>query len=551
MEPNGYWQRLMTRRVSRRRALAVGATASAALGLTWVACNGSTNDGRATGAGQSDQGTPQQGGVLRFGMDRDPVSFDPHIEASYRTLWTVGYCYNKLLRLSSDLKVIPDLAVEYEQPDDTTVTFKLRPGVKFHNVAPVNGRALTAEDVAYSIGRIRTPSPEFQRAYMFEAVSSIQASSPDTVTFRLSKPFAPLLNYLANPFSVIVPKEAVEAFGDLRRNAVGTGPFLLQEANQGSSYRVVRNQDYFDTPKPYLDEISVAIMPDRGSRVSAFRAGQLDIEPMSVDDVQQFRGDSGVVVQEAPVGTWYTVRYNTTRAPFNDRRVRKAIDLVLNRDEIIALAAGGAGTPTGPVNPSLSDWAIPEEELRNLPGYRKDKEQDIAEAKRLLEQAGVRDFRPELIFYTPADVHEQIAVVMKDQLARAGIQVNLQKLDYAAWTPRLLQKDYQFTVTGNGYRDNPDEYLYALFYTGASRNDTGYSNPELDKLLEQQRTTTEESARREIIVEIQRRLLDSEVPNSWLYAETLYEVLQKKLRGYTITYAHNRAHQFTDVWLEQ
>lgn len=495
------------------------------------------------------QGKP--GGTLRLAMDRDPVSLDPHIEASYRTMWAVGGVYNKALRLTSDLKVAPDLAESFEQPDATTLVMKLRKGVKFHNVAPVNGREMTAEDVIYSINRIRTKKPEFQRGYMFEAIADMQATDPSTLRLKLAQPFAPLLNYLANPFSVVVPREAVELKGDLRTSAVGTGPFTLTEATAGVSYKLAKNKDYWQSGRPYLDATELRIIPDTSSRVSAFRAKQLDLEQMEDQDVQEFKKDKSVAVQDASQGGWYSVRYNTTKAPFNDPRVRKAIDLVIDRNDIIALVAGGAGAQMGPVSPSLKDWAISDKDLQARPGYRANKTEDIAESKKLLTAAGYPDFRPPFLFYIPAQIDEQIAVAMQQQMIKAGINPQLEKIDYAAWTPRLLKKDFLFTMAPSGFRDNPDEYLYALFHSTSSRNDTGYSNPEVDRMLDAQRSETDTAKRKKLVLDIQTKLLDSELPNSWLYTASVNEAMFPYVKGYNVTYSHNRAGQLFDMWFDR
>jgi peptide/nickel transport system substrate-binding protein len=552
-------------RWSRRRLL--GATGAGLGTAAFLAACGGSKESEST-ASNTTAATPvaggtaqvanataapegKPGGTLHLAMDRDPVSLDPHIEASYRTLWTIGGVYNKPLRLTSDLKVTMDLAESFEQPDPTTLVLKLRKGVKFHNVAPASGREMTAEDVIYSISRIRTPKPEFQRGYMFEAISDMQATDASTVRIKLSQPFAPLLNYIANPFTVIVPREVVEAKGDLRSTAVGTGPFTLAEAQQGVAYKLAKNPAYWQSGRPYLDGTELRIIPDPASRVSAFRAKQLDLEQMEDQDVQEFKKDRSVSVQETAQGGWYSVRYNTTKPPFNDPRLRKAIDLVIDRKDIIALVAGGAGAPMGPVSPSLGDWALADADLEKLPGYRSDKTADIAEAKKLIAAAGVADFPPPLLFYIPAQIDEQIAVAMQQQLIKAGINAKLEKVDYAAWTPRLLKKDFFFTMAPSGFRDNPDEYLYALFYSTASRNDTGYANPEVDRMLDAQRTELDEAKRKKLVVDIQKKLLETELPNSWLYTSNVNEAMYPYVKGYKVTYSHNRSGQLVDMWFDK
>src|SRR5690606_2450161 len=141
-------------------------------------------------------------------------------------------------------------------------------------------RTLTSEDVKFSLERIVTPQPEFQRAYMFEAIDSIETPDEHTVVLNLREPFAPLFNYIANSFSVIVAPEAVDLFGDLRQNIIGTGPFVPDRLEPGSTYQFVPFANYFGGPRPFIERIRCDVMPDSSSRIAAMRAGDLTTEVM-------------------------------------------------------------------------------------------------------------------------------------------------------------------------------------------------------------------------------------------------------------------------------
>jgi peptide/nickel transport system substrate-binding protein len=292
LDSDNYW--LRNSRMNRRRWLAGATTTTAgAAAFAMVGCGDSddaaspTAGGGAAGVGAvtpsaSPTAEPvgKKGGELRVAMDNDPVSLDPHIESSYRTQWVIGAVYNRLLNLTSDLVIRPELATSWEQPDPTTLTLKLQQGVKFQNVAPVNGRVFNAEDVIWNLTRIATNKPEFQRRYMFEAITGMTAPDANTVQIKLAQPFAPLLGYLANPFNSMAPKEAAADTGDLRTKAIGTGPFLYKEGQKGVAYKLARNPDYWEKDRPYLDAMTVSVVPQIPSRQAGFRAKQLDIEPM-------------------------------------------------------------------------------------------------------------------------------------------------------------------------------------------------------------------------------------------------------------------------------
>lgn len=555
---NNYWtRRKLTRRKWLGGAATIGAGASA---FALVGCGDDDDDdtgstttpGSTTAPGETPQPTEvvegKPGGTMRVAVDRDPVSLDPHIEASYRTQWAVGGAYNRPLSLSSDLQIDNELIESWQQPDDTTLILNIRQGVTFHDVAPVSGRAMTAEDVIWSIDRIRTDAPEFQRRYMFEAISSMTATDDHTIEMKLAAPFAPIFAYLANPFTVVAPREVVEANGDLRTVAIGTGPFVLDNVQAGVSYTSVRNPNYWQPNMPYLDGYNLLVVPDGASRFSSFRAGQLDMEEISAEDAAQISGDNSMTVGESTQGGQFSLRFNTTKAPFNDVRVRKAFDLIIDRQQIIDLTLGGAGVPQGPIAAGLSSWAIPQDDLLSRPGYRSDKDADITDALALLEQAGARDTEFEFIYYTPAAIHEQVAVVVQQQLQSAGLNVKITKHEYAAWIPLMLEKNYQITGTASGFRDNPDEYLYALFHSQASRNDTGFGD--LDDVMVQQRTTLDEEERQALVLDIQDQLLEL-VPNAWIYTETALEARYNYVSNYGLTYSHNRTRQFARTWFDQ
>ncbi len=533
-----------------------GATGAA---LIAAACGGDGDDAPVSGgssgtireastaaaaATAAPEGKP--GGEIRVAMDQDPVSLDTHIEASYRTQYVVQGAYNRLLNLSSDLVIGPELATSWEQPDPTTLTLKLRDGVKFHNVAPANGRVLTAEDVVWNINRIATNRPEFQRRYMFEDVTSVTAPDASTVVIKLRQPFAPLLAYLANPFNGMAAKEAA-GDGDLRTKVLGTGPFLYKEGQKGVSYKLAKNPDYWQQNRPYLDGLTISIIPDAGSRIGALRAKQLEMENPEADQAESFKNVSGFTYEESLQGGIDALRFVANRPPFNDPRVRRTIHLVMDRTQLINLLTNDKASITGAIPFALADWSLSKDELSKMPGYRKEKDQDIAEAKQLLQAAGQADTEFVILFYAPPASNEQTAVVMQQQMQKAGLKARLDKKEYAAWVPLTINLDYQFTATGAGFRDNPDEYLYAPFHSKSSRNSTGYSNPEMDSMLERQRTQLNNEERKSTILEIQRKLLE-ESPYAFLFNPPVFEVRTSTLQGYKPTYSSNRPRQFTQAW---
>ena len=274
--------------VSRRSFLQAGALA--VTGLTAVGPRVAWAQGKVDA---------KRGGtlVVRSGPIR---GIDPHMETWAATLQVVHQTYNALLKFNHDgTKILPDLAETWEQKDDVTYVFRLRQGVKFHNVPPVNGRELTSEDVKYSIERQMTNQPgKFQHAYFFlDKMASIQTPDKYTIVFKTKEPYAPFLNYIASPWTVIVAREVVEKHGDLQRHAIGTGPFIMQDYRRDQEAVFVKNPNYFRKGLPYLDEVRLQYVIDPVAATAAFRGQQTDISYVEFADVASIKSSN-------PRSTW-------------------------------------------------------------------------------------------------------------------------------------------------------------------------------------------------------------------------------------------------------
>jgi peptide/nickel transport system substrate-binding protein len=416
----------------------------------------------------------------------------------------------------------------------------------------VNGRAFEAEDVVYSFERMRGEDPGLRHRANLSGVSTITAVDPQTVEVKLEHPSATVFEYMANSFQVIVPREAVEEFGDLRQQGIGTGPFILVQAEQTVTFRVERNPNYWATDRPYFDAVRADVVPDKSSRISALRGGASHVEAaaLTIDDALPFEGDSDYVLETAPYNSWGNMAYNCSVEPFSDQRVRKAFDLVWDRGEFVDLALGGAGSITGPVNAGLPFFALPQEELSTLPGYRDDKEADLQEAQGLLDAAGQRPLEVTMLYhdrlrFPPA------APLSLDQIERSGLEIVItpEVIDFASHTPRTLEGDYQLTCSQLGFFNYADIYLHGYHRTDSGRNEVQYSNPEMDELLDRQQQITDPDERQELIFDIQRRLLE-EAPRSWLFASDYFEIWTARLQNYHVTVHNNRARQMVDAWLE-
>ena len=259
--------------LSRRACLQVGVASG--LGLAGLSRLG-TRDAMA------QDSKPKVGGtlVVRSGPIR---GIDPHFETWGTTLQVVHQAYNGLVKFTPDgTTIIPDLAESWQQTDDLTYVFHLHKGVRFHDVPPVSGRELTSADVKYSIERQMTDQPgKFQHAYFFLGkLASIDTPDKYTVVFKTQEPYAPFMNYIANPWTVIVAREVVEKYGDLQKHAIGTGPFIMKDYRRDQEATFVKNPHYFKPGLPYLDEVRLQYVIDPAAATAAFRGQQTDISAM-------------------------------------------------------------------------------------------------------------------------------------------------------------------------------------------------------------------------------------------------------------------------------
>ena len=534
-------QRYRGRTIPRRAALRLGGLGAAGLGGAWLlACGGGDKAGKETTTGTAAEsagragaqvggGTtpaagqqPKSGGKFTYSFSQGMTVLDPHMERISHHL----QAFNKLIKNMPDSTIKHDLATGYEQPDAETYIFRLSAEVPFHDLPPVSGRGMVAEDVAYSFKRMVTPKPEFQKKYYFDRMKSIEAVDKQTVKLVTDGPFAPQLGYVSATHTVVVPREAVEQFGDLREHVIGTGPFQMTGYQAQVSYAFKRHPRYFKKGLPYLDEVEMLRIADTATSIARFRSKQLDFVSTNGRDARQLRG-AGFQEFESD-GNNMTIRTNVKKPPFNDPRVRRALHLIVDRKQIIDLAVAGSGYIFADL-PRYYPAALKPDELAKMPGYRADKKEDHAEARKLLEAAGYgRGFSFETISYV--NDAPDIAEVLRAQFQPFGIQVNNRSMQFSEFTTLGLEFKFDAMLTSASQRDEADEYYYAVYHTKGARNDTGLSDPKVDGLVEAQQRETNPEKRNQLLRDLSLALLEGPV---WipLYVGLQYDFEQPDIRN--------------------
>ena len=495
---------------------------------------------------------PRAGGTLLMWTQGDPPNFDLHQNSAFVVNWAMAPCYNQLVQFDplDQSKIIPDLAERWEMaPDGKSYTFTLHQGVKFHD-----GKVLTSLDVKTSLDRIREPpqgvvSP---RAEAFVAVEAIEAPNESTVTIRLSRPNPSLMNNLAQGWMAIYPKHVLDKEGDMKKAVVGTGPYKLKRYTRGVSIELEKNRDYFVKDRPYLDGITLYIIPDFGSAYAAFRTRRLLFMSLTLESTaHQAEAELGnqVVIHKVPqLSMRPTLNLNTKRKPWDDIRVREAVSLALDRQAAIRVITDNEGVVGGFMPPG-GPWALPSEELQKIPGFGPNKAADLERAKQLLAEAGYANGIKTTLLTRMGTQYERISVFLKAELAKIGIDANLDVKETAAAYEVLNGRTFDAAPWGTGAAlDDPDAIFGEHYTCEAVRNYAQLCLPEVDALYQRQSQTLDIEERKRLVHEMERKALlgFGRIMTHWRMQFVGHWPEVKNYRPHISIYNNQR---FQDVWL--
>lgn len=557
------------RAISRRSLLRASAAGVAGLaGAALVGCGGGGRPaepqpgaaGSATAAGGSPAASkPRRGGVLKTAVLADPPGWSV-FQAAGSTAAMNSFAYDKVVgvatgpgRASNSAEIIPVLATALpEQPDSQTYVFKIREGVKFQNVAPLNGRPMTVEDVKYALDTLRK-HPSFTSDYA--PIDSVTTPDARTVVVKTSSPYAPLLSYLGvGNYGTwrVFPKEIIDS--KLTESvSIGTGPYLRAEWAQGSKTVFKRNPDYWNKDSgAYPDEIHFLVIPDATTQAAAFATKQIDILPdgltcVQVADVKKQVGDK-VVTQPSPKGLSGHA-FNTTQPPFNDVRVRRAMALAFNHEADSRANFCGAAEVT-PFLPQAE--ALKVSEIPDQANYVK---HDIKQAKDLLTAAGFRDGFKTEIAWTP---QYQSGWPYSDSLQRyvgdlkeIGVEAKPVTFEYAVWIAQIYRPPFNFPGmlwSSTRYYGDPDPYVYYWLHPKGITNQSRVNDPAVTALVEKQRTQVNPKERWETLREIQK----TEAKNLWYMrpsfgSGTIFN--HPRVHDYVYHEAYENT-EFLNVWVD-
>lgn len=379
----------------------------------------------------------KQGGTMTVTYKDDVSTLDPAIGYDWQNWSMIKALFDGLMDYKpGTTELVPNLAERFEvSADGLTYTFKLRPGVKFHN-----GRAVTSADVKYSLDRVVQPETQSPGAGFFDSIQGFAdvstgkakelsgITTPDdlTVVFRLSRPDAPFLHKMALNFAHVVPREEVEKYGaDFGKHPVGTGAFKLAEWTLGQRLVFERNPDYFQKGLPHLDRIVFEVGQEPVVALLRLQRGEVDvagdgIPPAKFIEVTQDPAYKALIIQGSQLHTGY-ITMNVKAKPFDDVRVRQAVNMAINKDRIIRIINGRAKPANQPLPPSMPGYAA------DYKGYA----YDVEAAKKLMADAGLADGFTTDLYVANTDPQPRIAQAIQQDLAQIGIKAEIKALAQA------------------------------------------------------------------------------------------------------------------------
>ena len=500
----------------------------ASFGIVFGACTAPATTIQSTptaSAAASATAAPKRGGTLVIAASVDPGQLNPAISTAGGTHFVADSLYNGLVFLDKDLTPKPDLADSWTVSSDSkTYTFKLHPGVKWHD-----GIAFTSADVKFTFEQVLLKYHSRTKSGLENVLAGIDTPDDNTVVFRFKTPYGPLLQRLDVVEAPIVAKHVYEGQDPTKADAnlkpIGTGPFKLAEYIKGDTIRMVRNPDYFKPGLPYLDGIVFKVIPQAATQILALEKGEVDyVSGVPGTDLARLQANSAMTVAKSGAGSGgsfcnTTLIYNLSRPPLDKVEVRQALAYAIDRQQILDQVYFGQGkVGTTAINSSLT-WAY----NPNTTKYPL----DPTKANQLLDSAGIARgangtrFKLEFVHATS---FAKVGEIMKQNLAAIGIDLVLTPLEVNAANDRTFVAK-NFDIGSASYCNGPDpEIGVRRVYVSSNigpilfSNGAGYKNPRVDALFDQAQALNDKSERAKAYFEIQD-ILNKDIPD-WNLVET-------------------------------
>ena len=505
------------------------------------------------------------GGALTVAATADIPHRDVHQEVQETmTALGPGLAYSRLLRLRSgqgsnqpNLLLECDLCQSWELTDDMAYEFKLRPGTLWQNIAPVNGRALTAQDIVFSLERLKTPG--WPNAPLLASIGDSVALDDLTLRIELNLQDADALLALADGHSKVVAPEVVAMYGDLKEGPViGTGPWVWQETGPGEGMEFTRNPDYFEDGLPFLDQLNIAVIltgPLRGTveldKAAAFQAGLIDVlsvGPGEWDVIRRGDADFRSVISRRS-GAGVVLAMNTQTPGLSDTAVRQAVFQAIDPWDYLETVWSGLGFTSVGIPVRESGWLLDRAEMRQ--NYFA----DPGKARQLLADSGQRlPIDIEVTVRIERTGGENLALEERliADLTAVGFNPELRRMNPVQFDDLVMgpAREFQLAVGAAPPTSTTNSYLFGLLHSQGQWNLAGHDDARLDSMIEVQAAEFDDQERREQLVEIQRRVLDQAYLFSPVTAASRW-VFRSDLKGFEPNTALSEYNFWSRTWLER
>ena len=534
-------------RVTRRGILRGGAIGGAGLvGAALIGCSSGAKPAAPAGAPAGGSGAapaaeqPQVSEQFISIQTRDAVSLEPLDAQVYTVAERIGLVYPRLVYSQrndpkgkdlADTKYVPSYAVQGWElnGDGTQLTFKLKPGVKYQNIAPLNGRAFKSSDVKYAINRYMT-HPKSTFTSRFSDIAAIDTPDDNTVVFKLKTPSRYIYWALASESAFITPPETDDKSDGYKKVAIGPGPYIHDQYLQGEGSKLHANPDFIDAAKVYFKNFNFKVVTDSATRSAALKTGQTDYIDANLTPTELKSSEGPNVVSiDAPVTSVSNIAWNMKNPAWADIRLRMAMSKAIDREAMIAETLTGAGSWNGIVPVGFGKWALSVDEVKQVNAYKF----DVAEAKKLWDAAGAPKRKVEFFFSSNGTTGKiQADYYQRAWKANLGLDVDIKTEDYSIFLPKSYNGLYP-DMDSLGYV-LPDwtENLFAPYLKGGTRNGSNIDDPEVTKMLQDIRQTLDDKAAAEKSRAVQKFLLDQKLTLTQVPQATGSIAWNSKLRDF-------------------
>ena len=461
--------------------------------LSLAAC-GSGNKDKTDGGSGTPSGSGSYKDTLTWCQGSDVTSLDPHQGKETPAVQVTCQIFDTLVVVNPETgELEPQIAESWEQTDDVTYVFKIREGVKFHD-----GSEVTAADVKFSLERAINSAAV---SYIVDFIESVSDNGDGTVTVKTKYPYGPALRNLAIPFAAIVPKALVEADeANFILNPVGSGPYQFVEWKQGDHITMKAFDDYY-AGKAATENLIMRVVPENAQRSIALETGEVDLAyGLSVNDIPKVEDNPDLVANVISSLSCTYISFNLNKAPFDNPLVREALSIAINRQAIVDTINSGVGEPADAIiAPGVFGYYS-----TGVPEYNPER------AKELLAEAGYPNGFSTTLWVNENQGRIEICQAIMAMLMDIGVECKLESMEFGSYISRTSAGEHELACFGWTTSSGDADYTYySLEHSsqqGAPGNRSFIGDPEVDKLIEDARSTSDEAARKDLYQQLAIKL---------------------------------------------